>query len=415
MPSPVRIKGKINIYHYFGSIDVAIVLVMGSFMDLPSLTEVHSVFGEPVRNVAPASKISSQGRKFIEVRQWPLNFTTQDLSIAYRNGLSINLPRQYSRDSEALIIRTEIRLEGLVEINVKHLLSVAEEHCSSEMKLIRQAISLRDQHNPDMEPFGGLILVIDYSISLAELRKFGGSVYFHEADLLVSHLPVDRAPQHPYSEQGTLSTLRYEQHRNGHERFGFVIEIIDNQGKIGERYINIGRRVSKIPPKLDPRRLDGIYVSWTQAVSGRLSLPEEQIQCFSPEEADTEFNLFKTYAEAETYGDGDLARKKELVTLEHATVVEKAQLQHEKTRSDQDTLKLETNLKELVHEHEVLKQDRDRAHQRLDLMRETERQQMKDYYENRSVQRKDGSELLRIIPAIVMGIGAVILAVKALF
>jgi hypothetical protein len=383
-------------------------------MTHPTLIEVPSVFGEPVRNLEP-SNILTRPKKYIEVRQYPLNFTNQDLTIAYRSGLKFNLPRQYSRDHQALIIRTEISIDNLVEINADHLLSVVEEHCSSELKLFKDAISPQDQPYPYREPYGGINLIIDYSISIQELRKHGGSVYFHDVDLMVSHLPVELAPDHPHSEQGRLKTICLETHQHEGKRFGFAVEIVDNQGTIGDRYINIGGRVSKIPAIENPRKMDGIYVSWNQHVSGKMSLPETTLQHMSPDVADLEFNLFRTYGEADAHGNGEESRKRELVSLEHETTLAKSQLAKEKAETDRENLRLEQSLKTLTHQHDTLKTEREEFVNKQNLIHEAEKQQLKDFYEARSYRRKDDSEVLRVLPVIAMGIGAVIMAIKAFF
>ncbi|MDR3392348.1 MAG: hypothetical protein P4L77_11500 [Sulfuriferula sp.] len=383
-------------------------------MTHPTLIEVPSVFGEPVRNLEP-SNVLTRPKKYIEVRQYPLNFTNQDLTIAYRNGLKFNLPRQYSRDHQALVIRTEICIDNLVEINADHLLSVVQEHCSSELKLFQAAISPQDQPYPYREPYGGVNLIIDYSISIQELRKHGGSVYFHDVDIMVSHLPVELAPEHPHSEQGRLKTICLETHQREGSRFGFAIEIVDNQGTIGDRYINIGGRVSKIPATEDPRKMDGIYVSWNQSVSGKLSLPETALQHLSADDADLEFNLFKSYGEAEQFGNGDESRKRQLVELEHEATIAKTQLALEKAETDRENIRLEQSLKTLTFQHDTLKSEREDLMNRQNLLHEAEKQRLKDHYEARSYRRKDDSEVLRVLPVIAMGIGAVIMAIKAFF
>lgn len=389
-------------------------------MTLAAHIEAPSVFGEPVLSPDGVLKTGKQ-KRYIERRSYPLNFTAQDLSIGYRDGLKINLPRQYDVDHQnQLVIRTELILSNLVEINVDHLLSVVDEHCSPEMRLVRTALTPEKEFNPYRrntygQEFDGLNLTIDYSISIPELRNYGGTVYFHDVDLLVSNLSLDRCPEHPYSEQGMLRTRAMDLQQQTGGRFGFSIEIIDNQGVIGDRYINIGGQVSRIAASTNYRKMDGVYVSWNHGVSGKLDLPDTQVRMYPPEEADVEFKLFRSYAEAIHYGNGDEARKKELAELEHRTALQKSKLAEEKVISDRKALELDQALKSLTHQHEALRVERDEILSRQSHTLEIEKQKIRDYYEGRSYERKDRSEVVKILPTIAMGIGALILAVKAFF
>lgn len=382
-------------------------------MTSPAQIEVPSVFGEPIISGDGVYKTAKQ-KRYIERRSYPLNFTAQDLTIGYRDGLKFKLPRQYDEDHQSqLIIRTELILTNLVEINVNHLLSVVDEHCSSEMRLVRQAISPQDQD--PYRRFDGLNLTIDYSISIPELRNYGGSVYFHDVDLMISQLDCDRAPEHPYSEQGMLKAQCVDLQRQTGGRFGFSIEIVDNQGLIGDRYINVGGQISRITAGINYRKMDGIYVSWNHGVSGRLDLPDTQVRCYTPEQADLEFKLFRSYHEAERFGDGDDVRKKEIADIEHETTLLKARLQAEKAVSDRKNVELDLALKTLSSQHDALKHERDEMMSRQSHTLEIEKQKIRDYYEGRSYERKDQSEIVKFLPSIAMGIGAIILAVKAFF
>jgi len=376
--------------------------------------EVPSVWGEPNISTDGVLK-TAKHKKYFEVRTAPLNFTSQDLTIGYRNGLKINLPKQWDPDHQSqLVVRTELIISNLVEINLNHLLSVVDEQCSSEMKLIKAKIQLPDSSNPYRREFESTIITLDYSISIPELKSFGGSVYFHDLDLMISQLPVEEAPDHPYSERGMARQQCIDVNRH-HNRFGFSIEIVDNQGAIGERYINVGGQVSRIPATVNFKKMDGIYISWNQSVKGRLDKPDTQVRCFEPAIADAEFRLFKTYGEALSYGNGDEARKKELADIEFQTASIKARAAAEKAELDRKNQQLDFDLKQLQHQFDMLKAERDEILSQQSHRMEIEKQKIRDYYESRSYDRKDSSEVVKFLPAIITGVGAIILAIKAFF
>lgn len=71
-------------------------------------------------------------------------------------------------------------------------------------------------------------------------------------------------------------------------------------------------------------------------------------------------------------------------------------------------------------DREVKRLQRESAESQAELERvrqkeELERQRIKDYYEDRAFSRKDNNEALKIIPSIVVGIGAVFMAIKSIF
>lgn len=373
--------------------------------------ETPSVFGNPLQNHDGHRRMYNQ-RPSIETRLKIINYTSQDLTVGYRNGAKFRVPKQYDREHQSLILRWEISAPSLVEINAQHLLSVVQEQCSAELELLRTTLKPRlEQYNSLL---GGLELTIDYSISIPELRSYGGTVYFHEVDLLISVLDQEDAPEHPYSALGMTAAIPVD-HRQPNGRFGFSMEIVDNLGQAGDRYINIGGKVFKIAAKADPRRMDGAYVSWNMGVSGRLDIPQEKAKRYDMSDADVEFKLFRTYAEAANFGDLDTGRKEELAQLEHNNAVAKLELLNVKAAGEQKALRLESELKEATVRYDALKADRDEILSKLKHKQTLEELQLKDHYDRKSYVRKDGSEVLKVLPAVIVGIGAVFMALRSFF
>jgi hypothetical protein len=351
-------------------------------------------------------------RASVQTRLQVLNFTNEDLTVAYRQGWKFRVPKQYDPEHQSLILRLELSIPSLVEINAQRLLSVVQERCSAELGLLQA--SLRPKFERFETLIGGHDLVIDYSISIPEIKRYGGTVYFHEVDLLISLMDQDEAPDHPFSEEGMNSTVASD-HLQPNTRFGFTIEIIDNLGKEGDRYINISGKVFKIVAKSDPRKMDGAYVSWNAGVSGRLDIPEAKAKRYDMSDADVEFKLFRTYAEAMNFGDLSQARKEELAQLEHDNLALKASLMKEKAVIEQKNLRLEADLKEVTQRYDAIKTERDMLLDKETHYQKLEELKLKDHYERRSYDRKDGSEVLKVLPAVVVGLGAVFMAVKTFF
>ncbi len=378
--------------------------------------ELQSVFGEPTLNPAGTNRYL-QHKRYLDTSLSLLNFTNQDLTIGYRNGLVLTLPRQVDSEQRCLVIQTELRFPTLLEINATHLLSVLEEHCSAELRLVNIVLRPPKQRTPNnpyqTDVYGGVNLTIEYSISIAELKQFGGSVYFNDVDLMISQLPQEKAPFHPYSEMGMRHAEHTDLRKYGGGKFGFSVEIIDNQGAIGDRYLNFGGSVSVITATINPRKLDGIYINWNNSVKGRLDAPEANGHRYTAEQADAEFHLFRNFADAQRNGNGDLSRQEELTKLEHTNSLLKLELQTEKTKAERMTAELDAKLKALTFQQETLAKERQASVDKQNHLLEAERQKMRDHYESRSYERKDTSEVVKVLPAIIIGIGAIFMAVRA--
>jgi hypothetical protein len=110
-------------------------------------------------------------------------------------------------------------------------------------------------------------------------------------------------------------------------------------------------------------------------------------------------------------GDVSQAKKEELLNLEHQIQVEKAELARERQQHEKEMLDKEKALKEA-------EEARDRNARVIDEMRseqehrqKLERERVKDYYEDRSYERKDSNETLKFLPTLILGIGAAVAAV----
>jgi hypothetical protein len=375
---------------------------------------VPIVTGEVNRHI-PGTESPTKYRTPLEIRTTPINFTNVDLTLGYRNGAKFVLPKQYDAEKYGLIIRTDVLITSLVEIHAEYALSVPDEHSSAELMLIKDAIRNIDQSNPYRRGnFGGLNLSFDYQISIEQIKDHGGVIYLEEVDLVVSLLSQEKTPAHPYSKEGIHQTACGGLDAFGGGQFGYAIEIVDTLGKIGDRYLNIGGRIHRIPTQVNPTRLDGIYIRWNQWVENEYALAKEHSERYDPEEADERFQLYRGYAEAVRAGDRETVRKEELAELEHETAKMKHAHSIEKAQYETKNLEMEQRIKELLHQMEMREKDRAEKLSQLKHEHEVAQGRIRDYYESRSLDRKDSSEVIKILPTLAVGLGAIFLAVKTL-
>ena len=110
-------------------------------------------------------------------------------------------------------------------------------------------------------------------------------------------------------------------------------------------------------------------------------------------------------------GDLATAKKEKLAAIEFETVKSKAIIQELKALAEIEAAKASEENQRLEAEIKRL----DALRSRIEHDAALERQRLKDYYESRAYARKDHSEVLKVLPSIIIGIGSILLAVKTFF
>ena len=252
-------------------------------------------------------------------------------------------------------------------------------------------------------------IILSYKVYARDLQKCS-SVNVAEIGYVVTvrNAINDRLPVNPVSVLGRELSSAITEHERG---FVFTVDIVDPFGKLGEMYINIGGVVSKVRVIRNPNyEKDGIYVS--RSVEPSLENPTGYSRIrYELGEAD-KVPLFSTPALALSHGDV-LARMKE----EHELNIQQMKFQHE-------TFKLEAEKQKMQHterlqelESAVKLEQGKQAKLKTDLedlkmAKEKEYMALKHEMEMRALDRKDSSEILKWIPALVVSAGAIMVAVK---
>jgi hypothetical protein len=348
----------------------------------------------------------------IEIHYSYFNNLPVPVVIVPRSGLAVNLERQHSMYETSLIIRVEINFTKDSRKSLERVLSSVNSNSSEEMKTIKKAFLAQTRDNI----YSGGTIILDYPVNIDNLHAANGTLYYKELDLLVSVLPIDEVPDHPYSDAGRQQQMIFRSQLDEEGiAFGYFIEIIDNQGKYQERYVNIGNQIYRINPKKDESRKDGVYIVTNQPVDKDINNNERHVQYYPFDGAEEKLGLYRTREDAVHFGDLTLAKKHEIANLEHSLLTQKAEMQSEKIRYDRELMEKDRELKLLELERQAqlsklaAQSDELRlARERADHLAALERQRIKDYYEERSQSRKDSSELLKYVPSIITGVGAIL-------
>lgn len=348
-----------------------------------------------------------------------VNNLSQEVKVRLRSGMVMSFPatpgrlRQAGRDGgpHEFVVKRELVITREGWQHAANFLGGVTEKHSTELQ------TLRDVFLQHYNSAGGMQNEIrcqfEYFFTEEEIKSVGGVFYHHELDALYNFGDKVEIPEHPHCQVAQKAGMM-EQAMNTQEKLGFVfsVEIIDSLSKYGDRYLNICNQIYKISAKKDNNKPDGIYIVSSKPTVGRMATEELCIECYQFDEAEKQLGLYKTFEQARTQGDPALTRKLELEAMEHETQVLKREAQMEKLRADQLAAERDQKVKDLEYERNTHAREIEDLRTRQDYLIEMEKLRMKDFYERRSSDRKDTTELIKYVPMILAAVGTVLMAVK---
>lgn len=266
-------------------------------------------------------------------------------------------------------------------------------------------------------------------INHSQLSKIE-AMYIRESDTLVSlHPSLARVP-HPNSSEG-LAALEVGRVKATPGHVGIMVRAIDNEGLAGRRYMFSGKDVITIPTFEDPKLESGVYITTMNSdLNGDITRTTMR---YSYEEAERDHGIYRTREHAVTNGDPKLKLVHDTEQLKVMNIerkVEESQSGHELKMMENRWAAFLTEQKQQSAELERIREERHQAMMKefqdrkmlTERIRQLEQEaleresvvrkdyydararQRDDYYENRSAQRKDSSEILKYVPAFIMGI-----------
>ena len=243
-----------------------------------------------------------------------------------------------------------------------------------------------------------------------------------------------------------------------------------------DRFIALANKVFTIRAKTDNRRKPGLYMTTTERDLENHERTRVVQHVYEHSEMESALNIYKTPEEALAGGDLKTVRKEQLAELEHKTTVLKsendamrAEMEKAKAKREEEAREREAMLREREHVHkteilsmstmlekvqaqnkltseamdeikhrsrmtsDALEEERAarqatlkelhsiREHSRkaelaeLQAKHEIKSLERKDKYDQRSTERKDTSEIIKFLPAVLLGIGTLCTAIYKLF
>lgn len=327
----------------------------------------HTYFGVPHNTSSSLELISQMNDCDYKEEIYYLNYSARPITIINRNGLTVTVKDKVSIGTRDIIIRKVISFNNFSLKSAIAAIQMNTDIDDVELVEIRKAFSTLD--HPDIRKAS---VMIDYRITADELRDKGNTIYHYQTDLLLTYNGNTSTIGHPhcarflninsfgntndYSDQREFNfKLRYVNHeRNAQPLYMCVlgkIHLIKPQKDAPVRNIRVKDNTGKFVNKTFGNYIQLFYNSQSDPdLVNPVGLTHVK---YSLEEAKLKFGLYETYAEAINSKSTDLVRKEELVKLAH-------QLELIKHQNVLDKIDAETKLENIRNENNIRKQELDR-------------------------------------------------------
>lgn len=324
-----------------------------------------------------------------------------DVIVLDRRGIQYRIPSRYRPHGN----ECEFRIVEFVTMTKDVQLSINENERDEDISVIQQNMldSLSNDHRAQRITRKQAVCT---KVKIDDLKNNSNIVYIKEYDIVIYGIKPNLNILHPNTVSNAISGL--ELNRKRVNNLEWSIKINDPHSRIGNRYINICGVVYSIHPNRDPTQMEGVILTTSSGEhhGDPVSVP------MSLDVFEDKIRTYKSYEEAETYGNLETVTKAkieaEMEKIRHENAIEESKLKSEltrlkseaeKTKHDLETASTELKQKEIEHKRELellaMNADREKHDRELQSL------QRKSYYEERSYDRKDSSELLKFLPIIV--------------
>lgn len=267
-------------------------------------------------------------------------------------------------------------------------------------------------------------------------------VYYRNLDIVVTFLT--ESVHHPYERAGALHNELVQ--TPGLERadeFLLGLRIVDNNGRIGPRYVNINGRVYRVPASRRPDLPDGVHVKSNNRALGDVGLPPPAtlehytVEAYEKACKDdlTMLRLFSSIDLARNLGDMQTARKEELERIQFDRKKQEEEFRQQKLLDDRENDRLKRHIEEgdRIHaeeqrrwqrrsdeleqqkkdlEHQIKMQELETKRRLEELKHENSMQKMNR--ENENTTTDNFASMFKSVATIIGGIGVILIAYEKL-
>lgn len=340
-----------------------------------------------------------------------INEIPYPIGIASREGLKYDLPSSNNLSLNSLIVQVRYDLSKTSRDTLETLLCSSSVENSPELQLVKQAFA-QDKLPP---PFSRTKFDIEYVITEKELLDHGGLIYIRDLDLVISSRGCTAIKYHPYSREASLYAFSKESFNDDNSAYGnnfiYTTKLIDNFGQIGKRWLRIGSDVVELTPIKDEALSDGIYVATRKPSINNLGNSTNLIERYDVDQETPYFKIYRHFHEARHTVDDEMKMK--IAEFENKRIKMETDLTISQNRLDSVTQEAELLRNKIAIDEKEFAQKIYILDTQLKLaIKERDNMYVKDKYESISADRKNTIELVKVVPAIVLGLIGVIAAAQ---
>lgn len=325
------------------------------------------------------------------------NYTGRDICVGLRNGFKFPILSTTTLGRDDFTVRVEFTLRDQAKDTVANQILFSNEGSCDGLSELK--ITVKDNIDP-LSRYHEVIL--EYSLTRDQLYSQTQGCYIEDLDILVGFTSDIGQIVHPFSREGRIIYNSFEERETSKTGFSLDYEFVNNHSHIDRLYVRMGTNVHALPGIKDAYREDGLYVRYGSHSSiTHVTLDDDENL--------ESYGVFKSYSDALDFNVEMMnnKRKIELARIEAELKEKVLEITRLKNEFEREKIELEAKYQQDLREAEL-------EYKRKEYRMNEEKARMKDYYEERSYTRKDNSEWLKSIPAVLTAIAGILVAVGAL-
>lgn len=362
-----------------------------------------SVFIEPKGHRYDVAKAEAfRAGAAVDKRLLLLNNLGRGIIALERNGLKYNLESLNTPEfPRGFIVRVEYRFSLEIYKKLEKHLNAPDADQNETLKEIRENLTVPPFRRTDSSE---RICSLDYVIDNDVILKNGGRLYIDDIDIVIGLSDTNDELVHPYSARGRDLQmgvyLNWDKKTVGASVDLTYVPVLPNSPGL---YARIVDRVVYIPPMFNPGVESGLHIDYSTAVEGAMDVPARKKRILEPPGFE-QHGFYLTYDEALNGADFETAHKLALAEAEKNLALKRA-----------ENLSLDAQLKELLIKLDMEKVEAKGEQVKVESHFGKKDLRRKNKYSKKSARRDNNSAIIKNMPAIILGVAAVGVAVGKLF
>lgn len=239
-----------------------------------------------------------------------INGLVKDVNVVDHMGMPITVTSTSDTTARVDTFEVIVTYRFIHGVNFDPMRTLTDEVIANrkELRIIRDR--LLQVYNDHRRRNRVIVINLSYYFSMEMFKQNNMNIYSPELNLTLGIGGKDQILTHPLSEEGKLISMRV-----GAKAYEIRIVINDPNGEFGERFINIGGDIYRIPMSNDPTLPKGVHLSGTVPVKNESYGEVVRSKYVSFAEAEDLKFLHMSVAEALAHGDTSSREKREYEEL----------------------------------------------------------------------------------------------------